>query len=201
MLVLVLDLRANDGAAILVKQPLNLLPDLGKQYLRVPQILLVITSQIERSAKQPIGEAAVAHLAVAKRPDTQDNEHMMFPAELNKFVQVLITAPVEPALDLLVMNPDNIGGDDIQTAHLHLDDLILPCIFVHSGEMSFTADCIKGFPIHLHKVVVEAQHVSSAVYALHIQRGRINRFFYIFRFYRIFTHLIRNPPHSHRFVH
>jgi hypothetical protein len=49
-----------------------------------------------------------------------------FAHSLRKRAQIALSRPVELALDFLMVNPDDVGGDNVDPGRLHLEDLFVP---------------------------------------------------------------------------
>ena len=110
--VLVLKLDGDDGTAVFPEQAFELIADLavpGADRGEIHGIVLAGRALLEH----PIGQAAVAHFGVVPGADARDQIHAVFGAKLGKGAQVALARPVELALDLFVMDPDHVGGDDI----------------------------------------------------------------------------------------
>jgi len=110
---------------------------------------------------EPVGEAAVAGFAVIPGAGPQPDVHTVLGAELDEVAKVAAAAPVEVAFDLFVVDPDDVGGDDVDAGGLHLEDLVLPLRLGEPGEVEFAHDREPGLAvehkiaaIHLERVAV-----------------------------------------------
>ena len=63
-----------------------------------------------------VTQAAVAHFTVAPRAATDDDLQAGFTGELYELAQVLVSVPGPLVFNLLVVDPENIGGDDVDAA-------------------------------------------------------------------------------------
>jgi prepilin-type N-terminal cleavage/methylation domain-containing protein len=135
-----------DRPAIFPEQTLHLggdLPIVGRsqfQEIRIGGAKLVRQHELQRSHHarprrrgrgvlhgllvgllQPVGEAAVADLAVRPRPHAYEGVEPEFVAQLEEFPQRALAAPVVLATHLLMVNPKDVGGHDVNPAGLHLE--------------------------------------------------------------------------------
>src|ERR1039458_4117491 len=81
----------------------------------------------------------------------------MFGAELGKGAQIALGGPVKLSLDLLVMNPDHVGGDNVHAGGFHLEDFFFPLRSRIAGEMKFAHDWKPGLPVMRQKAAVQAE--------------------------------------------
>jgi len=80
----------------------------------------------------------------------------MFLAELNKVPQVALTAPVEDTFGLLVMDPDDVAGDDLNSGGLHFEDLLLPLRLWIAGVVELAHDGEPGLAVEGEVLGVDA---------------------------------------------
>ena len=93
-----------------------------------------------RAVLNPIGEAAVADLAVAPRPGAHDGEEANLAAGLEEGSQVFLSLPVPLALDLFVVVPKNIARDDFYAAGFHFLQRLAPLGAGIPGKMDLAHD-------------------------------------------------------------
>jgi len=61
---------------------------------------------------------------------------MVFLAEFYKLPQVFSAGKIKHALLFFMMDPENICGNDVNAAHFHLNDLILPAAVFTTGKFT-----------------------------------------------------------------
>src|SRR6185437_5354100 len=74
----------------------------------------------------PIRQSAVAHLCVIPGANPRQQVEAVFGAELGEGAQIALPAPVELAADFFMVDPDDIGRDDIDSGGLHLEEFFFP---------------------------------------------------------------------------
>ena len=60
------------------------------------------------------------------RANSQQDVETDFPASLEEFSQVSLPRPIPCAFNLLMMNPENIGGDDADRTSLDFEKFVAP---------------------------------------------------------------------------
>src|SRR4030095_12444886 len=105
---------------------LYLIGDLLIQNLHPLNVRFIVAAQLPSLGDEPVRKSAVAHFAVIPRAEAQNEWEPDIFARCNEISQAPPAGPVPFAFDLLVMNPENIGGDDVDPARLHLQQLIAP---------------------------------------------------------------------------
>ena len=158
--VFVVQLHADDRAAVLEVQPPGLLADFRVQAADIPQKVGMHRAHLEGLAVQPVGQSAVAHLAMVEGPHPENHIQAVLPAQFNKPAQIPPPGEVKHALLFLNVVPEHIGGYDVHTTHAHLDDLVLPAGGVHPAVMEFAGHGKEGLPVFFHMIVVEGNRVS-----------------------------------------
>jgi hypothetical protein len=109
---------------------------------------------------------------VGERADAHDHIDLVPAAERHKGAQVAVAFPAKAALLLLVVDPEDIGGEDVDAAQLDLDDLGLPLAGGAARVVELAADAKEGLAVQLHIVVGEADAVAAGVdAALHQRHG------------------------------
>src|SRR5271170_1026174 len=117
-MVLVLDLYADNWPTLLPIQPIRLLADLFEETLDVIEILRIVLARFT-FFDQPIGQAPIANFAVCPRSDTNPHVHAMFGTQLDKFAQAALSPPIELAFNFFMMDPEDIGRDDLYATGFH----------------------------------------------------------------------------------
>ena len=169
MLHLVLNLTADNRAAILVIQALQLLANLGIESLNDFQVFGIVTTHLKRFGKQPIGETTTTNLAMAERTDTHNHSHIVLFTKLNKAAQVTLTVPTELALNLLVQAPEHIGRDNSHTTRLHLQDFLLPLLGRVATVVKLAHHGDNRLACHRHIEIIYIDTLALRVYATHAQ--------------------------------
>jgi hypothetical protein len=111
--------------------------------------------------EQPVGEAAVADLSVGPGADARDDVHAVLCAELHEPPQVLLAGPVPLVFDLFVVDPDDVGRDDLHACRLHLEDLGLPLAFGDAGVVHLAHHREPGLAIEREVLRIEAEGVAG----------------------------------------
>ena len=68
--------------------------------------------------------------------------------EAHKSAQIALARPIELSLHFLMMNPDHIGGHDLHSTCLHLEDFALLLAFWITRVMEFSHYWEPWFAIH-----------------------------------------------------
>src|SRR5215469_12890801 len=137
--VLVFQLHTDDRSAIFPEEPFGLFADLLVEARDVLQVNGIVFPG-GGFLKEPVGQAAVPCLPVSPRPNANPHIQAMFCAKLDKPAQIALSRPVKLSLDLLVMNPKDVGRDNLDSASFHLQDLFFPSICRITGVMKLAHD-------------------------------------------------------------
>lgn len=144
MPVLILDLNADDGTAILMHIPIRLLGNLGKKDVHILQILWIIRPKSQFSPlfflHQPVREATVPALSVRPRTDTQPYFHPGFLTAVQKRLQIPSAGEIPLTFRFLMVDPKHVRSNDVYAALLHLLKCCFPFPFRIAGEMEFSHD-------------------------------------------------------------
>ena len=81
----------------------------------------------------------------------------MLGAKLGEGAKVALTRPFELALDLLVMDPDHVGGDDVHPGGFHFEDFVFPLGARVTRKVKFSGYGKPGFSVEGEKTVVQAE--------------------------------------------
>ena len=144
-MVFVLDLHPDDRAAVAPVEAVRLRADRVEErghLLEVDGVILAFFS-----GDHPVGKPAVAHLGVDPWPYAHPDRHPVLLAEFQETPEVALAAPVEFPLLLLVEDPDDVGGDDVDPAGLHLQELGLPLGRGIPGVLELAHDRKPGLPV------------------------------------------------------
>ena len=123
---LVFYLDADDGSAVLVKEALHLLVYVPVPYLRLLHVAGVVVPDLEGLFQYPVGEAAVAGLAVAPGAYADDDVEPGGLGVCDEFSQVPVAGEVEAPLRFLVVYPEDVGGDGGYASGAHFGKLPRP---------------------------------------------------------------------------
>ena len=145
--VLVFELNADDGAAILPELPAQLLADLLVESLDFGEVDGIVAARAVLLARTQSGRPPLRASPCAQGPMRGIDVHAVLCAERDEGVEVAATAPVELALDLFVVHPDDVGGDDLDAAGLHLEDLGFPILPGYAGVVELAHDREPGLAI------------------------------------------------------
>ena len=179
MHILVVQLYADHRPAVPEEQAFHLLADLAVQAAHQFEKAIVGAAHFEGLAVQPVGQAAVAGLAVGKGADPQDHVQPVPLTQRHEPVQVPPPGEVKRALCFLNVVPEHIGCDDIHPAHAHLDDGVLPPGGVEAAVVALPGYRQEGLSVALQIVVVEGEGrpvrgSAGKVRAKGVKRGGLN---------------------------
>ena len=139
MTVFVLDLHADHRTALRGREFRCLLPDSFDPSVRVPQISGIVAAQPEslclRFADEPVRQTAISRLSMRPRSDPQETVQPVFFHQCQELPQIAVSCPVFPSLDLLMVQPEQIRRNDLHPAAFHADEIRLPHLRRHAGEM------------------------------------------------------------------
>ena len=173
--IFIFKLHANDRSAILPEQALYLAADLAVEAAHVLQVLRIVAAQDNLLLEQPVGESAIAHLAVIPGTDAQINVESVLIAKLDKMTKIALSCPVELAFDLFMMNPEDVGGDHLHAAGLHLEQFLLPVLFRIAREVKLSHDGQPWFSIEQEAAAVDCQTVPRGRDAAHLEEAGLGR--------------------------
>lgn len=77
-----------------------------------------------------------------------------------------------------MVNPEYIGSNHTDAAHLHFDELVLPSRIGHSGKMKLPAHAKEWLFIFFHVIVGEGQLCSVRTLSMEILPQGIDIFFF-----------------------
>ena len=120
--VFVLDLKGDDGAALFPEQAVELGGD-GEE-VAADSVEVgggVGAGGVAEGFNHPVRQAAVADLAVAPGAEANDHAQADRGGGGDEATQIAVAGPVAHALDLLVVDPENIGRDGVDPAGFHLE--------------------------------------------------------------------------------
>ena len=135
--VFVFQLDADDGAAVLPEQAAELGGDLLIERGGAGEVGGIVGTDLA-AGDDPVGQAAVADFAVAPRSAAHDDAQTDVAGRLDEAAQLARAGPVPLAFDLLVVNPENVGGDDVDAAGLHLEQFVAPLGGGGAGVVEFS---------------------------------------------------------------
>ena len=124
--VLVVELGGDDRTTVLPLQALHLGEDLAIELSDIVEKHIVLLAQPAALGEHPVGDAAIAHLAMTERPEAEHHGHALVAAYLEEAAQVALSVPPVDALLLLDVVPEDVGGDDRHTSLAHLAHLGRP---------------------------------------------------------------------------
>ena len=88
--------------------------------------------------KQPIGKSAVSRFAMRPRTHAQKHGHIELAADSAELFEVAVARKIKRSLHLLMVDPEQIGGNDLNAALLHFLKLSFPILFGNTGKMHFS---------------------------------------------------------------
>lgn len=137
---LVLDLDRHDRAAVRPVEAAQLLGDRREPGAYGVQVHGIIGAGHAVPGQDPVGQAAVPDLRVRPGADAGDEVQVVAGAQLGEAAQVTVAVEADAALDLLMVDPDEVTGDGGDTARLHLQQLLLPLPGGVAGVVELTGD-------------------------------------------------------------
>ena len=146
--VFVVELARHERSSVLPLQSDDLGVDLAVQFLGITEEHGFAGAQFAALAEHPVGDAAVAYLAVTEGADSEHYGQSLGLADFEEAAQVALSVPPEDAFLLLDVVPEHIGGDNGHTALLHFTHLALPFVggdaavldFAHHGNHAVAVD-------------------------------------------------------------
>ena len=138
--VLVVDLHADNRAAVLIEESFDLCENFVVKFLRIAEIFFVVVAQIAIFREQPVRIPAVADLAVIPGTDAQQHSEPGLLAELDEVAQIPASRPIEAAFDFLVIDPEHVRRDDVDAARLHLRERALPIFSLETRIVDLAHD-------------------------------------------------------------
>ena len=166
---LVFQLDADDRAAVGVEEPLKLLPDRAEPAAHLGEIPLVVRAEPERLFHKPVGETAVAALAVRPRAGTHDNLEALFLRLKHEIADGEIAGETEFALDFFVMDPEEIGGNDVDAARFQFRELGGPLVAGDARKMQFAHDRDPRLAVAHEVQAVDADLAAGRILSAEIQ--------------------------------
>ena len=94
-----------------------------------------------------------------------EEEAVSFYGKLQELPDVAVSVKTEFSFFFLMMVPENVGGNHIDPAHLHLEDRVLPLVFMDAGIMAFAADAEKRLSVDLHIISVKPKLIPLRVFS------------------------------------
>lgn len=155
MHVFIFQLNAHNRTALMEIQSVYLVVDGPVQSADTSQVTIVIVAHFKGFAIEPIRQAAVTHLAVVKRSNSQNDHETVLFAQLNKTPYIPVAIEAEGSLYFLMHIPEHIGGNEIDTAALGFDERIFPLISADTAVMDLAADAEEGDAVYLHRYIGE----------------------------------------------
>src|SRR5215469_18974921 len=99
----------------------------------------------------------------------------MFAAERYEMAQITLSAPVKLAFNLFMVDPENVRGDDLDSARLHFQDLLLPVARRIARVMEFAHDRKPRLSVANQVALVGGEIVTIGGGFAHLKRQRLWR--------------------------
>lgn len=163
--IFVFDLGSDDRPAVLEIQAFKLLCQFPVKFPGAGEEAFIAASHLKRLAVEPVRQPAVSDFAVVEGSDPYDHVHPVFFAKLQELPDVAVSVKTEFSFFFLMMVPENVGGNHIDPAHLHLEDRVLPLVFMDAGIMAFAADAEKRLSVDLHIISVKPKLIPLRVFS------------------------------------
>ena len=165
----VVQLDADDGAAVFVEKAVELLANLGVIVAGEAHKRGIIPADDFALFQHPIGQPAIADFAVAPRADAGIDVQAVLGAELDELAKVSIAGPIELAFDFLVIDPDNVGGDDGDSPGFHLEYFIFPLLMGNTDVMELAHDRNPGIGVFGEVSAVDADLDALGIFPAHLE--------------------------------
>lgn len=137
---LVLDLDGDDRSAPGVVQPVQFGADARVVGLDEFEVGGVVGAGPGTGVLYPLGEPAVAGLAVGPGADPHDGVQSALGDHLQEGPEVPVAVEAEVSAVLFVVVPEEVGGDDVDAAGAHAQQLLAPAVTGVSGEVDLAHD-------------------------------------------------------------
>ena len=93
-------------------------------------------------------------------------------AEFNEMAQVALTGPVELTLDFLVVDPEDVGGDDVNATGFHFEEFFAPLVFGITRVMELAHDRCPGASVKPQALAVQGEDGAvRTAWRAHIKPG------------------------------
>ena len=159
--IFVLELDCDDRASLAPHEAFQLRGDLFVVEVHVAEVLGVVGALLRGFCEEPVGKAAVADFGVRPWADAGDGVEAVFGAEFDEVAEIFLSGPVPLAFDFFVVDPDEVGGDDLDAGGFHLEDLGFPLGFGDAGVVHLAHDGQPGLAVEGEVLGVEAEDVAA----------------------------------------
>ena len=136
----IFQLHGHDRSAVREEKPLDLAVDAAVPMAYQRHIFRVRLPQRKRLLQQPIREATVAAFAVCPRAQPQNDLQPGALCVQHKGADVAVAGKIQLSFLLLMVDPEQVSGDQINAAGLHLAKLAVPVFPVVAHKMVFPHD-------------------------------------------------------------
>ena len=137
--VLVFQLDADHRPAVFPQEPIKLLGDFPVEAADVIEIHRIVAPHLALG-EDPVGKPAVAAFPVRPRAAADEREKAPAADELDEPAQVSLAGPIKLPLDLFVVDPKDVGRDDLDAARLHLEQFVVPIFLGIPAEVKLAHD-------------------------------------------------------------
>ena len=161
--VFIFQLHGDDGAAVFPEEPADLDGDFVVEDAGFFEVGGVAAADFQALGEGPVGDAAVADLAVAPRTAADDGFETGVAGGEEEGAEIAAAGPVEAALDFLVMAPKDIGSHNVDTAGLDFEKFFAPLGFGVARVVEFAHDGEPGFAVAEEAAGVEGERRAGGV--------------------------------------
>ncbi len=152
--------------------PFELPGDLLIQNLDFGKKRGIVRAKFQATGNQPIRKSAVANFAMIPRPNAHDEWQPNVFAGLGERVEIALAGPVPLVLDFLVVNPEDVGGDDGDSACLHFEEFVAPFGLRIARVVEFAHHREPGFAVAKKRGVIERERVAIGIArGAHVEAG------------------------------
>ena len=138
--VFVLELDAKDRPAVFPEQSLQLLADLSEIAADVSEVTRVIGPEFGALLNEPVRKSAIAALAMGPGSNAHERVQPMRAAKFDEVAKIAPSRPIKLALDLFLVNPEDVRGDNLNSARLHFHKLVFPALLRITRKMELAHD-------------------------------------------------------------
>ncbi len=159
---LVVDLGGDDRAAVGVGEPFELGDGLAVEGAHQVEVGGVVGAGRQAAFDEPVGEAAVAGLAVRPGAEADDDVEAVSCGGLDEGAQVAVPVPAEAAGLGLVRLPEDVGGDGVEAAGAGVPEGLGPAFARQARVVDLAADGEPGPAVAFDPPVVDVDAVARA---------------------------------------
>ena len=165
--ILIVKLAGDDRSPVFPLQAGHLGEYLAVEFLGKTEKHSVGGAQLAALLKEPVGHAAVAHLAVAEGANAQHDGHVLLLAYFEEASQIALAIPSEDALLFLYVVPEDVGGYHGHPTLFHLSHLCAPLVGRDARIVYLAHDGTDAAAVHHEAMAVpsDRRHLGTSQHA------------------------------------